>query len=111
MARRERRSGGPRQAPRAEGAVPPLGEGVHGLGDLRRAPMIRRARPDDVDFLVELYSEPDVRPFLAGGHDFGRDAVAAEVERSEREPDAFGRFVIEVDGEPAGALGFERTNE
>jgi len=73
--------------------------------------MIRRARADDVDFLVELYSEPDVRPFLAGGHDFGRDAVAAEVERSEREPDAFGRFVIEVDGEPAGALGFERTNE
>ncbi|HEY2935615.1 MAG TPA: GNAT family protein [Gaiellaceae bacterium] len=72
--------------------------------------MIRRARPDDVDFLVELYVDPEVRPFLAGGHDFGRESVAAEVERSERAPDAFGLFVIEVDGERAGAMGFERTN-
>src|SRR6266545_3395537 len=65
--------------------------------------MIRRARPDDVDFLAELYADPEVRPFLAGGHDFGRESVAAEVERSERAPDAFGLFVIEVDGERAGA--------
>ena len=71
---------------------------------------IRRARPDDVDFLVELYADPEIRPFLAGGHDFGRETLAAEIERSEREPEAFGRFVIEVDGERAGALGFERTN-
>jgi RimJ/RimL family protein N-acetyltransferase len=72
--------------------------------------MIRRARPDDVDFLAELYADPEVRSFLAGGHDFGRESVAAEVERSERAPDAFGLFVIEVDGERAGAMGFERTN-
>ena len=71
---------------------------------------IRRARLDDVDFLVELYADPDVRPFLAGGHDFGRGSVAAEVERSARDPDAFGLFVIEVDGERAGAMSFERAN-
>ena len=72
--------------------------------------MIRRARADDVEFLVALYGDPDVRPYLAASADFSREAVAAEVERSEREPEAFGRFVIEVDGEPAGAIGFERSN-
>src|SRR5205807_1252396 len=40
-----------------------------------RARMIRRARPDDVDFLVELYADPDVRPFLAAGADLSREAV------------------------------------
>jgi RimJ/RimL family protein N-acetyltransferase len=79
-------------------------------GAERRGVSIRRARPDDVDFLVELYADPDVRPFLAGGHDFGRESVAADVERSERDPDAFGVFLIEVDGERAGAMSFERSN-
>jgi putative acetyltransferase len=40
-----------------------------------------------------------------------RDALAAEIERSEREPGAFGRFVIEVDGEPAGSMGFHVASE
>ncbi len=73
--------------------------------------MIRRARLDDVDFLVELYAHPEVRPFLAARHDFGRETVAGEVERSEREPEAVGVFAIEADGERAGGLGFERVNE
>src|SRR5207237_4088128 len=72
----------------------------------RRGVSIRRAGPDDVDFLVELYADPDVRPFLAGGHDFGPESVAAEVERSELDPDASGLFLIEVDGERAGAMSF-----
>jgi RimJ/RimL family protein N-acetyltransferase len=72
--------------------------------------MIRRARADDVGFLVALYGDPDVRPYLAASADFSPAAVAAEVERSTQEPEAFGRFVIEVDGEPAGAIGFERSN-
>jgi len=37
--------------------------------------------------------------------------VLAEIERSLAEPDAFGRFVIEVDGERAGALGFRQLSE
>jgi RimJ/RimL family protein N-acetyltransferase len=73
--------------------------------------MIRRARLDDVDFLVELYGHPDVRPYLAAGEDFSHGSVQAEVERSQRDPDVCGRFVIELDGEPAGALAFERVNE
>jgi RimJ/RimL family protein N-acetyltransferase len=71
---------------------------------------IRPAAADDVDFLAGLLSDDDVEPFLAGRpHD--RGALVAEVERAAREPRAFGRYVIEVDGERAGSLGFERLNE
>jgi putative acetyltransferase len=71
---------------------------------------IRRARPDVVDFLHALVTHVEVEPFLGGRAAFDRDALLVEVERSEREPEAFGRFVIEVDGERAGALGFETAN-
>jgi RimJ/RimL family protein N-acetyltransferase len=72
---------------------------------------LRRARPDDADFLVELVSGPDVRPFLGPRSAFDRASVLAEIERSEREPAGFGRFVIELDGERAGTLGFHLANE
>ena len=72
---------------------------------------IRRAEPGDLDFLVELLNHDEVDPFLAAGRRTDRDALAAEIERSEREPEAFGRFVVEVDGERAGAMRFERSNE
>jgi RimJ/RimL family protein N-acetyltransferase len=71
---------------------------------------ICRATRDDVDFLLELLAHDDVRPFLAAGAVVNRDALLDEVERQEREPDAFGRFVVEVGGERAGTLAFERTN-
>lgn len=71
---------------------------------------IRRARADDVPFLVELFTDPDVAPFLAVVRESTPDAVAALVERSDDEPDAFGLFVITVDGEPAGSLTFTRVN-
>ena len=34
-----------------------------------------------------------------------REGLLAEIERSQAEPEEFGRFVIEVDGEPAGPDG------
>ncbi len=71
---------------------------------------IRRARPDDVDFLVELFTHEDVEPFLAAVRPKDHEAVRAEVERSEAEPDAYGVFVVEVDGERAGTMHFERAN-
>ena len=71
---------------------------------------IRRARPDDVGFLVELFTHEDVEPFLAAVRPKDPDAVRAEVERSDAEPDAFGVFVVEVDGERAGTMSFERAN-
>jgi RimJ/RimL family protein N-acetyltransferase len=70
----------------------------------------RRARPDDVDFLLSLATHDEVAPFLSAIRASDREALLGEIERSEAEPEAFGRFVIEVDGTPAGAMGFERVN-
>jgi RimJ/RimL family protein N-acetyltransferase len=71
---------------------------------------IRRARPDDVDFLVELVLHEQVAPFLAAARPADHDAVAALVARSTEDPDGFGVFLIEVDGERAGTVEFERVN-
>ena len=71
---------------------------------------IRRAEPDDVDFLVELLSHDDVRPFIAASALLDRESLLAEIERSRADPDEFGRFVIEVEGALAGAMGFELAN-
>jgi RimJ/RimL family protein N-acetyltransferase len=80
-------------------------------GDPRAvAVIIRRAEPEDVDFLVELLTHEEVEPYLAAVRPKDREAVLAEVERSRREPDEFGIFVIEADGEQAGVMEFERAN-
>jgi RimJ/RimL family protein N-acetyltransferase len=71
---------------------------------------IRRAEPGDLDFLVELMTHEEVEPFLAVIRPRDREGVQAEIERSQAEPQEFGRFVIEVDGEPAGSMGFEVAN-
>ena len=71
---------------------------------------IRRAREDDVDFLAELVSHEDVEPFLAAVRAKDRDEISAEVDRSASDPDAFGVFVIEVDGARAGTMRFELAN-
>jgi RimJ/RimL family protein N-acetyltransferase len=70
----------------------------------------RRARIDDVDFLVELVTHEEVEPFLAAVGSKSHDEIRAEVEQSEAEPEAFGVFVIEVDGARAGTMRFERVN-
>jgi RimJ/RimL family protein N-acetyltransferase len=72
---------------------------------------LRRANPSDADFLVALVADDDVRPFLGPRTAATREEVLEEIERSLAEPDAFGRFVIELDGEPAGALGFRVQSE
>jgi RimJ/RimL family protein N-acetyltransferase len=71
---------------------------------------IRRARDDDVDFLLDLVLHPEVEPFVGAVSAKDRSAVGAEVERSTSDPHDFGRFVIEVNGERAGAMGFELAN-
>ena len=71
---------------------------------------VRRARPDDLEFLVELVNHADVQPFLGGRAARDHDAIAAEIERSESDPTSYGRFVIEVDGGRAGVMGFEVEN-
>jgi len=71
---------------------------------------IRRATPEDVRFLAELVSHEDVEPFLASVRAKEDGEIRAEVERSQEEPDAFGVFLIEVDGVRAGTMRFERAN-
>ena len=71
---------------------------------------IRRATPEDVRFLAELVSHEDVEPFLASVRAKEEAEIRTEVERSQEEPDAFGVFLIEVDGVRAGTMRFERTN-
>jgi RimJ/RimL family protein N-acetyltransferase len=72
--------------------------------------MFRRATPEDADFLVDLLTHEDVEPYLAAVRAKDHEAVLAEIERSEREPEDFGLFVIEVDGRPAGTMHFELGN-
>ena len=75
---------------------------------------LRRVEPEDVDFVAELVTHEDVEPYLAGSRPRDRDGLLEEIERSQREPGEFGRFVIEVehDGEwrRAGLMGFELAN-
>jgi RimJ/RimL family protein N-acetyltransferase len=70
----------------------------------------RRAELSDLDFLVELFSHDEIEPFLAAVRVRDRGGIRAEIERSLAEPQEFGRFVIEVDGERAGAMGFDVAN-
>jgi RimJ/RimL family protein N-acetyltransferase len=76
---------------------------------------IRRATGDDVDFMLRVFTHDEVRPYLAAGGAFERDALFAELEQQERDPAAFGRFVIESDEDghrrSAGTMGFKRVNE
>jgi RimJ/RimL family protein N-acetyltransferase len=71
---------------------------------------IRRAAPEDADFLVELVTHEDVEPYLAAVRSKNREEILEEIERSESESEAFGVFVIEVGGSRAGTMRFERTN-
>jgi RimJ/RimL family protein N-acetyltransferase len=75
---------------------------------------LRRATPDDVDFLLELVSHEDVEPFLAGQSAPTRQELLEELDRQREDPLGFGRLVIEVSEEEgwrrAGALGFELAN-
>jgi RimJ/RimL family protein N-acetyltransferase len=71
---------------------------------------LRRAEPADLDFLQTLTNDPAVDPFLSAGR--ARDAaeLRVEIERSQREPQTFGRMIVELDGERAGAVGYEVVN-
>jgi aminoglycoside 6'-N-acetyltransferase len=71
---------------------------------------LRRATAADVPFLVQLFADADVAPYLAAIRASSPEEVAADVERSEREPDAFGVVLFEVDGVPAGTASWERVN-
>ncbi len=69
---------------------------------------IRRAVADDVAWLTDLLASDDTEPYL---RPLAAADVGADVERSLAEPERFGRFVVEVAGARAGAMGFEQRSE
>jgi ribosomal-protein-alanine N-acetyltransferase len=75
---------------------------------------IRRAEPQDVDFLLELATHEEVEPYMSVVRPRDRESLLEEIERSARELEDRGRFVVEVeeDGEwrPAGTMAFEVSN-
>jgi len=75
---------------------------------------LRRATADDVDFALELASHDDVDPYLRAVRP-GREDLLHEIEQSLAEPEASGRFVLEVDDQGewrrAGVLGFDVANK
>jgi RimJ/RimL family protein N-acetyltransferase len=72
---------------------------------------IRRAEASDADFLAELLAHEEVEPYLSAVRPRDCESVLAGIERSQREPDEFGVFVIEDDGRAAGVMEFERVNK
>jgi RimJ/RimL family protein N-acetyltransferase len=72
---------------------------------------LRRAEPEDVDFVLSLTTGADVDPFLAAVRPKDRDSLLAEIDRSLSEPQEHGRFIVEVaeadSWQPAGMMGFE----
>jgi RimJ/RimL family protein N-acetyltransferase len=75
---------------------------------------LRRATPDDLEFLLRLLADAEVEPYLSVASARDRSSLLEEIERSEREPEDFGRFVIETaqggDWERGGTLRFELRN-
>jgi RimJ/RimL family protein N-acetyltransferase len=68
---------------------------------------IRAAAESDLEFLVELYADEDVRPFLAAAGSYDREGIA---EKIAQDPETGGLLVVELDGEPAGAMGWGLGN-
>jgi RimJ/RimL family protein N-acetyltransferase len=68
--------------------------------------VVRRARPDDMEFLTALARHEEVQPFLAASRPTDPESILADIARSGEEPEVFGVFVIEVDGDRAGVMRF-----
>jgi RimJ/RimL family protein N-acetyltransferase len=72
---------------------------------------LRRATAEDVDWLLELLTHEDTEPFLGGQRAVDPESISAEVERSQRDPNRFGRLILESDGERAGHMAYEERSE
>ena len=72
--------------------------------------VLRRATHDDVEFMVGLAAHEDVEPFMAAVGARSADDVREDLRQAEAEPDFYGRFVLEVEGERAGVMAFEVSN-
>jgi RimJ/RimL family protein N-acetyltransferase len=69
--------------------------------------VLRRATADDVGFMVDLAGHEDVEPFMAAMGARAPEEVREELRLAEAEPEFYGRFIVEVEGERAGVMAFE----
>ena len=72
---------------------------------------LRRVEVADADFLLELITHDETRRYLGNRAADTRERVLADIERSQREPQAYGWYVGEVDGRRVGCVAFERVSE
>ncbi len=70
---------------------------------------LRPATATDLPFLLELLTAPEITRHLAHRLD-PQQELAAEIERTAADPDAFGLLLIEEDGCPVGTATFECVN-
>ena len=68
---------------------------------------LRRATPADLDLIVELSAREDVEPYMAAVSAREPEQILGEIELSTTEPELYGRFVVEVEGNTAGLMAFE----
>jgi RimJ/RimL family protein N-acetyltransferase len=71
---------------------------------------LRRATVEDLEFMADLASHEEVEPFMAAVSARDAEALREELEQAEREPERYGRFVVEVDGQRAGVMAFQVAN-
>jgi RimJ/RimL family protein N-acetyltransferase len=75
---------------------------------------LRRAEPDDVEFLAGLAAHEEVEPYLAAVSPRSPEELLEQVGLAAEAPAELGRFVLEVrcdaGWERAGALAFEMSN-
>jgi len=71
---------------------------------------LRRADRSDADFLLELVTGEETREFLGRPPETLED-VLADIELSEREPDAFGWLVAVENGERVGSASYSVLSE
>jgi RimJ/RimL family protein N-acetyltransferase len=72
---------------------------------------LRRVDAEDAAFLLELVTHDDTRRFLGNRAADTPEKVLADIERSQREPEAFGWYLGELDGRRVGCVAFERVSE
>ena len=74
---------------------------------------LRRARPDDAEFVCGLAADDDVQPFMSAAAARELESIRALIESGETEPTERGVFVIEpadAGGVRAGVVMFEVAN-
>ena len=76
---------------------------------------LRRATPEDAEFLVDLATTGDVEPFMSASAAKDRESILERIARSDAEPERTGHFVLEVEWHGsswrAGTMAFSTVNE